>query len=176
LQEIWKDIDGYEGSYQVSNTGKVRSLDRKVHNYIKTGRVLKAKNNGHGYLDVSLSGKTKQKHAYIHILVAKAFIPNPNSYEQVNHKDFNKANNCVDNLEWVSRKQNLLHYRQSKLYKRSQEKRMVKAHKKYVEQVLKYKDKVIGLYDEGLSVKNVSKQIDIGRDMVGDILKLYGKL
>ncbi len=175
--EIWKDIKGYEGIYQVSNTGKVRSLDRKVWNYIKKGRILKPHDNGHGYYNVSLSdGDKKSKHTYIHILVAEAFIPNPNNYTQVNHKDFNKANNAVDNLEWVSPQQNILHFRQSHLYKKVSQNKHRTLTNKTLDFIYKNKDKVLEEYDKGLSIVEVSKKLGICRDRVSDILKLYDRL
>lgn len=114
MEEIWKDIKGYEGLYQVSNYGRVKSLDR-IHNHIYKsvckpkfykGKIISANNNGHGYLWVVLCKNNKIMHKYIHRLVAEAFIPNPNNLPQVNHKDENMQNNCVDNLEWCTAKYN----------------------------------------------------------------------
>ena len=101
--EIWKDIEGYEGLYQVSNKGRIKSL-----NYRRTGKegMLKGKPDKDGYLRVSLYKNRKQKPFYIHRLVAKAFIPNSDDLPEVNHKDENKENNTVDNLEWCDRKYN----------------------------------------------------------------------
>jgi hypothetical protein len=99
--EIWKDIEGYEGLYQVSNLGNVKSLyTNKNLSYIKCGRDRE-------YLSVSLSKDKKLKIYYIHRLVAETFIDNPNNYPYVNHKDENKQNNCVNNLEWCSPKYNI---------------------------------------------------------------------
>lgn len=106
--EQWKDIAGYEGLYKVSNLGRVKSLDRtfirsdeRLHN--KAGRILKPANTTRGYLCVNLSDINHNiKRVVIHRLVVQAFIPNPNNYPQVNHKDENKTNNIVDNLEWCS--------------------------------------------------------------------------
>lgn len=102
MQEIWKDIDGFDG-YQVSNTGKVKSL-----NYNHTGkeRILKASINTYGYKIVNLFRYGKKKNMYIHQLVARAFIPNPDNLPQVNHKDEDKTNNNVSNLEWCDGKYN----------------------------------------------------------------------
>lgn len=99
--EIWKDIPGYEGKYQVSNTGEIRSL--------KFGKIkiLKQYTDKCGYNVLTLSENGKRKNHFVHRLVAMTFIPNPNNLPQVNHKDENKANNCVDNLEWCSRKYNM---------------------------------------------------------------------
>ena len=101
--EIWKDIKGYEGLYQVSNKGRVKSL-----NYRRTGKegILKGKPDKDGYLRVGLCKNKKQKPFYIHRLVAKAFLPNPNNLPEVNHIDENKENNHVENLEWCDRKYN----------------------------------------------------------------------
>ena len=90
--EIWMDIKGYEGKYKVSNMGRVYSI--RSHKY------LAIKNNGRGYLYVSLWKDNKEKKEYLHRLVARHFIPNPNNLPQVNHKDENKENNSWDNLEW----------------------------------------------------------------------------
>lgn len=116
--EIWKDIEGYEGHYQVSNTGEVRSLPRAVE-YVKgythrnDGRILEkvVLDNGVGkrYYIVSLSKDNKVKRYRIHRLVASAFIPNPENKPQVNHIDGNKFNNNVENLEWVTVRENKLH-------------------------------------------------------------------
>lgn len=104
--EIWKDVVGYEGLYQVSNKGNVRSLDRKV-NYlhgtkINKGKMLKPGNNADGYLFVTLSKNNVVRPARINRMVATAFIPNPNNLPSVNHKDKNRTNNNVENLEWCT--------------------------------------------------------------------------
>lgn len=101
--EIWKDIPGYEGRYQVSNTGEVKSL-----NYNSSGKskLLKQIADKKGYKRVGLCKNGKRKHYSVHRLVAIAFLPNPNNLPQVNYKDENKANNCVDNLEWCNAKYN----------------------------------------------------------------------
>lgn len=93
--EIWKEIPRSGGKYQISNYGNVYSLINNVQ--------LKGVNNGNGYLRVKLN----ERLFYIHRLVAMAFIPNPNGYKEINHKDENKLNNNVDNLEWCSHKYNM---------------------------------------------------------------------
>lgn len=97
--------------YQVSNLGRVKSLDRMVirHNrpdYLLAGKVLKQHDNGKGYMTISLCVDGKPKTTYVHRLVAEAFIPNPNNLPEVNHKDENPENNNVSNLEWCSGKYN----------------------------------------------------------------------
>lgn len=107
--EIWKDIEGYEGMYQVSNMGRVRSLDRVKPNsggQIAKGHILPHSDNGHGYHFVSLWKFNKGRRFYVHRLVASAFIPNPNNFPIINHKDEDKSNNRHDNLEWCTQKYN----------------------------------------------------------------------
>ncbi len=94
--EIWKDVKGYEGLYQVSNLGRVKTLRKVVNNYPNCTRVLPEKirngnvNKSLGYKMVSLSKDGKLKNEFVHRLVAKAFIPNPDNYPMVNHKDEDK--------------------------------------------------------------------------------------
>ena len=112
MSEIWKGIPGYDGIYEVSNMGEVRSLPRVINMPSKIGniyplhhkgKVLKKIVNNKGYFYVALCGKK----ALVHRLVAMAFIPNPNNLPLVNHKDENPKNNCVENLEWCTQKYNL---------------------------------------------------------------------
>ena len=106
MEEVWKDVHGYEGRYQVSNTGKVKSY---VQDRI-FGKILDGCFTAKGYKKVMLSdGKRNSKWYPIHRLVATAFIPNPNNLPQVNHKNEVKGNNCVDNLEWCDNDYNA-HY------------------------------------------------------------------
>lgn len=102
MEEIWKDIKGYEGLYQVSNLGNIRS--------VKNGRkrIKKPLISGdrYPYLKIQLSKNSKPKNFFIHRLVAEAFIPNPNNYKEVNHIDENTFNNSSDNLEWCDRQYN----------------------------------------------------------------------
>lgn len=118
--EEWRDIKGYEGFYQVSNLGRVRSLDRyknqvskrgRIYPAFCPGRILKQTYRGN-YLRVNLYHLSGNGISYngesfsVHRLVAEAFIPNPNNLPCINHKDENKENNCVDNLEWCTYKYN----------------------------------------------------------------------
>lgn len=98
MEEIWKDIEGYEGLYQVSNMGRVRSLRRNI--------ILKSRIERNGYESVKLTVNNIPKDYSIHRLVAMAFIPNPDNLPQVNHKDENKTNNCMENLEWCTQEYN----------------------------------------------------------------------
>lgn len=110
-QEIWRDIPGYEGYYQVSNFGRVKSLSRKVYNrggfHISKDRILKQQLRKDRYYNVHLLKEGVKKIFFVHRLVALAFIPNPNNYPDINHKDENPANNCVNNLEWCTEKYNM---------------------------------------------------------------------
>lgn len=103
MQEIWKDIKGYENIYQISNKGNVKSL-----NYKQTGRekILKPSVDKDGYLFVCLCKNRKVKPFKVHRLVAEAFISNPNNYPCVNHKNEIKDNNRLENLEWCTVKYN----------------------------------------------------------------------
>lgn len=103
--EIWKDIKGYEGLYQVSTYGMVRSLGKGKT--WKKPKIMKSRDNGHGYYMVNLSKEGVYKHHYIHRLVAEAFIPNWFNDQEVNHRDEDKSNNNVDNLEWCDHKYNM---------------------------------------------------------------------
>ena len=99
INEQWRPVKGYEGLYEVSSLGRVKSL-----NYNRTGveKILKPGMTS-GYLQVGLYKDGEVKHFYVHRLVAEAFLPNPEGLTEVNHKDENKENNVVGNIEWASR-------------------------------------------------------------------------
>ena len=108
--EIWKDIKGYEGQYQVSNKGNVRSVARKDSIGRKiSGIILKPGCNNGGYLMVNLCKNGKVKNKLIHRLVLEAFVENPNNLPEVNHKDENPSNNELSNLEWCDARHNNNH-------------------------------------------------------------------
>ena len=111
MNEEWRPIEGYEGLYEVSNTGRVRSLDRYVkgkgESYrLQKGKMLSPIKNKYGYLQVNLCCNGKNKMFLVHRLSAQAFIPNPDNLPEINHKDENPGNNSVDNLEWCDRSYN----------------------------------------------------------------------
>ncbi len=123
-EEQWKDVTGFGGRYQVSNMGKVRGLTQyslkslsgngDVLCLIDVANTVSVKNNSTGYLQARLCvlwvpENKRKKFFYIHRLVAEMFLSNPNDLEEVNHKDFDRSNNCVENLEWMTRQQNMLH-------------------------------------------------------------------
>ena len=99
MEEIWKDIDGYEGLYQVSNFGNVKRLD---YRFTKEDYILTPKINKKGYLWVALFRDSKYKCFLIHRLVGNAFIPNSDGLPFINHKDEDRTNNRVENLEWCT--------------------------------------------------------------------------
>ena len=109
MQEEWKDIKGFEGCYQVSNFGQVKSLPQKRRWHQRKPYLLSANIVKNGYCLAHLYIQYQRKAIPIHRLVALAFIPNPSNKPQVNHKDGNKQNNKVDNLEWVTKAENGKH-------------------------------------------------------------------
>ena len=110
MEEIWKDIKGYEGLYQVSNLGRIkRVLFKNNKTTIIKEKILKYTVKNNGYCKVNLYKNNKQKTYHIHRLVAEAFIPNRDNSLEINHKDGNKKNNCINNLEWITHKENIQH-------------------------------------------------------------------
>lgn len=116
MKEIWKDIAGYEGYYQVSNLGRVKSLDRLIAYTNSNGvtrqhpveeKIIAQKTDRKGYPRVSLKKDKERKSCLVHRLVAQAFIENPDNLPFVNHKDENRGNSNATNLEWCTQKYNL---------------------------------------------------------------------
>lgn len=108
MKEIWKPIKGFEEEYLISNLGNLKSLKGK------NPKILKTYKEKHGYIKYVLTKRKKgviikYRSVRIHKLVAEHFIPNPNNYSEINHKDCNKENNKVDNLEWCTKSQNTIH-------------------------------------------------------------------
>lgn len=107
MTEEWKDIPGFEGIYQVSSYGRLKSFKKDT-----AGKILSLVNKKGGYFSIVLEAKgAKIRYARMHVLVAEAFVPNPNNLPEVNHMDFNKQNTRADNLEWTTRKNNQSHAR-----------------------------------------------------------------
>jgi hypothetical protein len=114
MDEIWKDIKGFEGFYQVSNFGRIRGIDRAIRyrhgrERIWKGKIKKPTVTQKGYLKVNLFNGEKNVTREVQRIVAETFIENPLNKEQVNHIDGNKTNNNVENLEWVTPKENTFH-------------------------------------------------------------------
>lgn len=111
-KEIWKDIKGYEGLYQISNLGRVKSLERICFQSPLKKRKINEKimkfdkSSKAGYIRISLNKDGNKKKYSVHRLVAQTFIPNPHNYPQINHIDENKQNNNINNLEWCTVKYN----------------------------------------------------------------------
>ena len=106
--EEWRPVVDYEGLYEVSSYGRVRSLDKydSMNRFLR-GRILRLFTDGLGYLRAQLYSNSKRKSFLVHRLVAQAFIPNPDNLPQVNHRDENPSNDNVDNLEWCDGKYNV---------------------------------------------------------------------
>ena len=114
IKKEWKEIKGYEGKYIISNYGEIISLPRYKRNnskfqYVQPREICKYTNPKNGYAYVYLCNNGVYKNVRLHKLVAKTFIPNPNNLPQVNHKDGNKLNNHVKNLEWCTASENIKH-------------------------------------------------------------------
>lgn len=114
MEEIWKDVIGYEGLYRVSSLGLIKGLDRIVPDkrkgtVIVHGKIMTQNINNRGYYTLSLCKNSTYKHCVVHKLVAESFVDNPNNYQYVNHIDGNKLNNNYLNLEWVTMAQNNQH-------------------------------------------------------------------
>ena len=117
MDEIWKDVKDYEGLYQISNYGRVKRLSKQKRNYnintkkydtiILPDKIVTPQLNQYGYYRIGLTKNGKRKCHSVHKLVAQAFIPNPENKPQINHKDENKQNNYVENLEWCTAKYNI---------------------------------------------------------------------
>ena len=104
--EEWKDIKNYEGLYQISSLGRVKSLPKERNNGINNEIILKQCTDKKGYKRVNLYKNKKSTRVLVHRLVAEAFLNNPNNYPLINHKDENPSNNKVENLEWCTYKYN----------------------------------------------------------------------
>lgn len=118
-QEVWKEPEGYEGFVQVSNTGKVRSIRTNHGRYQERELIQRIRSETCQYLQVSITKHNVSHKEFIHRLVAKTFVPNPNNKPQVNHIDGNKLNNNACNLEWVTCSENHKHAYATNLRKAS---------------------------------------------------------
>ena len=146
INEIFKDVKGYEGYYEISNLGRVRNT------YNKRKKILKPAITKNGYLNVIFCINQKKEHKFVHRLVAEAFIPNINNYSTVNHKDEDKLNNCVENLEWLS----------------------VEDNNRYSNSKMLTKEKVLqipSLIDQGYTQLEIAKYFNVSRRAIQSILR-----
>ena len=107
MKEIWRDIKNYENLYQISNYGKVKSKEKYAGHSLRKEKILKQYIDKDGYIKVILCKNNKTHFLSVHRLIAEAFIPNPDNLPQINHKDENKKNNKLSNLEWCTCKYNI---------------------------------------------------------------------
>jgi len=174
MKEIWKDVSGYEDYYQVSNLGRAKSKDRLVPNWPKgirpiKGRILKCALNKR-YFRVDLKKPdTKRKNALLHRLIAVEFIPNPNKKPYINHKDGNPSNNNINNLEWCTHKENMIHaYKTGLMVPLKNEKGEKCANSKLKNyQVLEIKQRIL----DGESDLNIAKNYSVTYGAINGIRK-----
>ena len=162
MEELWKPVVGFEGLYEVSNLGNVKSIER--NGTVKCGRHMSKILDNYGYYMCRLRNKNIVKLPKIHRLVAQAFIDNPENKPQVNHKDGNKLNNCVDNLEWVTSRENIIHAVENGLIDVVGDIKNFCGYK--VEQI---KDgKVVGTFD---TISKASRETGVSRSGIEKVLK-----
>lgn len=190
IPEIWKDVEGYEGYYQVSNYGRIRSTERKI-NYVSESRngnkfesfftkpetITKGTDNGKGYMFVSLTKNGERKNFYVHRLVAKAFVDNPQQKPQINHKNCDKSDNKALNLEWVTLKENMQHASENGLLRCSeyQKEQTSKSNRgsghgnsKLTEpDIIKIRD----MRKDGLTYKEIAQRFNVNRATIGYIIR-----
>jgi len=145
MEEIWKDIKGYEGYYQISNLGNIKSLNRTIENKGAIGGKYKIKGKSRsqsisktGYYICTLCKNGKERTFKVHRLIAEAFIDNPNNLPIINHKDGNKLNNSIDNLEWCD-----YSYNNKEAYKQG----LKESNLKWIIECNKRKRKKVNQYD-----------------------------
>ena len=179
-KEIWVDIEGYEGYYQVSNMGRVRSVERTVwdnRGYYKTvhEKILRTRKNGYGYVLITLNQAGKSKTYTVHRLVASAFLDNSDNLPEVNHKDEDKQNNCADNLEYCSRSYNNTYNGRAKkagkkasekLKGRKQSEECIKKRAEKLSKPIIGIDRVTGLIVEFQSAHEVERQLGIAQQSI----------
>lgn len=168
-KEIWKDIEGFEGFYQVSNFGRVRSLGGWCGTSKRKARIRKLNYTHDGYLKLRLMYKGKDITCRVHRLVADAFIPNPNNYETVNHIDGNKENNKVENLEWCDRGYQMEHAYKLKL--KISNSGADNIHSKLTEDDIKYIRSVYKKYSRDFNTVSLAKKFGVSDRVIGLIVR-----
>lgn len=155
MKELWRNIDGYKGMYQISSIGRVRSYK------YKNPRILKPRKNNNGYLYINLSIDGKYKSFTIHRLVAIYFLGKSNL--TVNHKNCNKLNNCVENLEWISQQKNTDHAKLNNLLSTGERNGRSKLIERDIK-VIKYKSRL------GKSSRTIAKEFGVSKTAIQEIL------
>lgn len=164
---MWVDIKGFEGKYQVNEIGEIKSLCRYVENGSPNGmilkeRILKPRQNANRYMQVTLRDGKKSFAKYVHILVAEAFLTKPSSDLIVNHKDGDKTNNNVSNLEWVTYSQNNQHAYDNGLHGRGEQQYKAKLTEKDVQEI-----KRLGKYS---TFQEIANHYNVSKATVRDVL------
>ncbi len=168
MKEVWKDIPQWDGLYQVSNKGKIKSLRKNI--------ILKPGNNGRGYLFVYLQRDGLSERHYIHRLVGILFVPNPLRKPCINHIDCDKGSNHYSNLEWVTHKENMSHGALNSRFHVSdyQKAQITKANSGVKSHLSKLDDnsviKIRELYESGLTQKQISLIYGVHRATIGYIV------
>lgn len=158
--EEWKDVVGFEGLYKVSNLGRIRSIGYGG----RRGNIMAVHPEKGGYLKIRLTKDKKDYSFLVHRLVAMAFIPNPNNYETINHKDFNTQNNCVENLEWCTQKYNNKYSRDAGHYYYSEKARVAaKRNRKIPDEIAK---QIFSDYQNGMKQADLASKYKVTRAFV----------
>ena len=165
-KEIWKDIKGYEGIYQISSFGRVKSMEREVGSRNNTRRLrekmLSQFLSSAGYPTVNLYKDSNLKASYVHRLISEAFIPNPENKPQVKHIDGDKRNNDLSNLEWCTIKENRNHAAQKGLAARGAQAGIAKLNRKAVLEIK-------ALLKSGEKQKKIAKRFNVSICAINDI-------
>ena len=173
MEEKWVPIKGYETMYMVSNLGRIKSLDKIVNSKynskaIKKGKLMQTNSLRKGYKYIELYDlETNHKKFSIHRLIAIHFIPNPNNYPMINHKDGNTLNNSIDNLEWCTASQNSKHAVDTGLM-------IMKKGEECTQSILSELDvrKIYSLkYNGGMNAKEISKLYNVSHSTICDIFQ-----
>lgn len=163
MREVFEDLLGYEESYQISVQGRIFSKRRKCGNRIIYGKEIVPRITRDGYLKVHLSNNGKTKEYFLHRLIAAQFIPNPNNLPEINHKDGNKTNNNISNLEWCTRGENMWHAANNSLMQRGKSRYNAKLTEEQVLSIYKLKNVLSGA--------EISRSFGVSKNTINCILR-----